>query len=242
MTTLAIAASELTQIIRNRSVLISATVIPLGTSALLILGRESFRALPAGSGFVVGTMMVSITVLGLYVTAVTTIAARRQTLFLKRLRSTAAGDSSILIGLVSPPVVISTVQLIVVLGVLSAVADGPSDPLLLVLSGLLLIALMLALALATAGVTRSPEHAQVTTLPLTLGPIGLAMWIGLSSPDSAPIIKALLPTGAATQLSINAWNGGTALGENLLLLLPSLGWIAAALIMARITFHWEPRR
>ncbi|MFJ4166868.1 ABC transporter permease [Microbacterium sp. NPDC089698] len=186
--------------------------------------------------------MVSISVLGLYVTAVTTLTARRQTLFLKRLRSTAASDASILAGLVAPPVAISALQLIVVLGVLSAVSAGPADPLLLVISGALLIALMLALALATAGVTRSPEHAQVTTLPLTLGPIGLAMWIGLTSADSAPLVKALLPSGASTQLSINAWNGGTALGENLLLTLPTLGWIAAALIMAKITFHWEPRR
>lgn len=237
-----IATSELKQIIRNRSVLISATVIPLGTSALLIFGREAFRDFPAGIGFAVGSMMVSISVLGLYVTAVTTLAARRQTLFLKRLRSTAAGDASVLAGLVAPPVVISALQLVIVLGVLAAVADGPADPVLLVVSGLLLLALMLALALATAGVTRSPEHAQVTTLPLTLGPIGLAMWIGLTSAESAPIVKALLPSGATTQLSINAWNGNTALGENLLLMLPTLGWIAAALIMAKITFHWEPRR
>lgn len=240
--TFTIAISELKQIIRNRSVLISATLIPLGTSALLIFGRETFRDFPAGIGFAVGSMMVSISVLGLYVTAVTTLAARRQTLFLKRLRSTAAGDASILAGLVAPPVVISALQLIIVLGVLSAVSDGPEDPLLLIVSGVLLIALMLALALATAGVTRSPEHAQVTTLPLTLGPIGLAMWIGLTSADSVPLVKALLPSGATTQLSINAWNGGVALGENLLLMLPTLGWIAAALIMAKLTFRWEPRR
>ncbi|MHC9046830.1 ABC transporter permease [Microbacterium saperdae] len=240
--TFTIATSELKQIVRNRSVLISATLIPLGTSALLIFGRDAFRDFSAGIGFAVGSMMVSISVLGLYVTAVTTLAARRQTLFLKRLRSTAAGDASILAGLVAPPVVISAIQLLIVLGVLAAVTDGPADPLLLVISGLLLLALMLALALATAGVTGSPEHAQVTTLPLTLGPIGLAMWIGLTSADSAPIVKALLPTGATTQLSINAWNGNTAFGENLLLILPTLGWIAAALIMANITFHWEPRR
>lgn len=240
--TFTIAISELKQIIRNRSVLISATLIPLGTSALLIFGRETFRDFPAGIGFAVGSMMVSISVLGLYVTAVTTLAARRQTLFLKRLRSTAAGDASILAGLVAPPVVISALQLIIVLGVLSAVSDGPEDPLLLIVSGVLLIALMLALALATAGVTRSPEHVQVTTLPLTLGPIGLAMWIGLTSADSVPLVKALLPSGATTQLSINAWNGGVALGENLLLMLPTLGWIAAALIMAKLTFRWEPRR
>lgn len=240
--TFTIATSELKQIIRNRSVLISATLIPLGTSALLIFARDAFRDFPAGIGFAVGSMMVSISVLGLYVTAVTTLAARRQTLFLKRLRSTAAGDASILAGLVAPPVVISAIQLAIVLGVLAAVSDGPADPLLLIVSGLLLLALMLALALATAGVTRSPEHAQVTTLPLTLGPIGLAMWIGLTSADSAPIVKAFLPSGATTQLSINAWNGNAALGENLLLMLPTLGWIAAALIIAKITFHWEPRR
>jgi len=240
--TVAIAASELKQIIRNKSVLISATAIPLGTSALLILGRDSYRDFPAGLGFAVAAMMTSIAALGLYVTAVTTLAARRQTLFLKRLRSTAAGDTGILTGLLAPPVLISAVQVVIVLGVLASITEGPANPLLLALSGVLLIALMLALALATVGVTRSPEHAQVTTLPITLGAIALAMWIGLTSADSLPLLKALLPTGATTRLSINAWNGGAPVEQNLLLLLPTLGWIAAALVMTKITFHWEPRR
>ncbi|KJL26857.1 hypothetical protein RL72_00764 [Microbacterium azadirachtae] len=239
--TFTIAASELKQITRNTSVLIGATAIPLGTSALLILGRDSYRDFPTGLGFAVGVMMVSIAALGLYVTAVTTLAARRQTLFLKRLRSTAASDTGILTGLLAPPVVISAIQVSIVLVVLAWITEGPADPLLLALSAVLLITLMLALALATVGVTRSPEHAQITTLPITLGAIGLAMWIGLTGTDELPLVKALLPTGATTQLSINAWNGGTPLDQNLLLLLPTLGWIAAALLMTKITFHWEPR-
>ncbi|SDL34463.1 ABC transporter permease [Microbacterium azadirachtae] len=236
-----IAASELKQITRNRSVLIGATAIPLGTSALLILGRDNYRDFPTGLGFAVGVMMVSIAALGLYVTAVTTLAARRETLFLKRLRSTAAGDASILTGLLAPSVLISAIQVTIVLGVHAWITEGPADPFLLALSGVLLIVLMLALALATVGVTRSPEHAQITTLPITLGAIGLAMWIGLTGPDDLPLVKALLPTGATTQLNINAWNGGTPLDQNLLLLLPTLGWITAALLMTKVTFHWEPR-
>lgn len=237
-----IAWSELRQILRNRTLLVSATVIPLGSSALLILGRDAYRALPAGVGFVVAAMTVSIAVLGLYITAVTTITARRETLFLKRLRSTAAGDASILTGLLVPPTAISAAQMVIVLGALTAVSGGPADPVMLVLSLLLLLALLVALALATAALTFSPEHAQVTTLPLTVGAIGLALWIGLTGFDSMPLVKALLPTGATTQLSINAWNGGVPLGDNLLLLLPTLGWIVAALIVARLAFRWELRR
>ena len=49
--------------------------------------------------------MFTVLAFGLYTTAVTTLASRRQNLFLKRLRSTAAGDAGILAGLVLPATV-----------------------------------------------------------------------------------------------------------------------------------------
>ncbi|MEU9886923.1 hypothetical protein [Sphaerisporangium sp. NPDC051011] len=82
----------------------------------------------------------------------------------------------------------------------------------------------------------------MTALPVAFGAIGLSLWVGLIGSRSMPLVKALLPTGATTQLSINAWNGGVPLGGNPSFALPTLGWILVALIMVRLTFHWEPRR
>ena len=112
--------------------------------------------------------MFTVRAFGLYTTAVTTLASRRQNLFLKRLRSTAAGDAGILAGLLLPATVLALVQVAAILAVLAAVTGRPAQVPLLAVAVLATTAMMLGLALATAGLTNSPEHAQVTTLPVSL--------------------------------------------------------------------------
>ncbi|SDO05148.1 ABC-2 type transport system permease protein [Streptomyces sp. cf386] len=63
---------------------------------------------------------------GLHTTTVTTLASRRQNLFLKRLRSTPAGDAGILSGLMLPVTVLALVQVVAILAVLATVAGGPA--------------------------------------------------------------------------------------------------------------------
>lgn len=238
----AIIRSEFLQIFRNRMVFFSATVIPVGISLLFIAQREAFAEAPTGMGLLAGAFMVILIGMGLYSTSVTTLASRRQTLFLKRLRSTAISDVSALSGIVIPPAIIGVVQVTVVLGVLGSIGGAPADVGLLVVSGLSLVAVMLGFALATAGITNSPEHAQVTTLPVTLGTSAVAFWIGFTGTAELTWLKRLLPGGAATELNINAWNGGIALADNLLLLAPTLAWALLAFVMAKRFFRWEPRR
>ncbi|MET8368295.1 hypothetical protein ABZU42_01045 [Micromonospora profundi] len=55
-------------------------------------------------------------------------------------------------------------------------------------------------------------------------------------------LKRLLPGGAATELTMNAWNGGVAVIDSLLLLAPTLAWVAVAVTLATRLFRWEPRR
>jgi ABC-2 type transport system permease protein len=102
--------------------------------------------------------------------------------------------------------------------------------------------MMLALGLATAGVTRSPEHAQVTTLPLSIGVVAVASWVGISGTEDLALVKRALPGGSATELVVNAWDGGTPIADSLLLLLPTLGWVVLAVALASRMFRWEPRR
>lgn len=123
----------------------------------------------------------------------TTLASRRQNLFLKRLRSTAAGDASILSGLVAPATVIALVQAAVILVALGAVAGGPGDVTLLAAGVLATLVMMLGLGLATAGLTNSPEHAQVTTLPVSIGTIAVSGWVGISGTEELTVLKRLLP-------------------------------------------------
>jgi ABC-2 type transport system permease protein len=238
---LPIARSELAQILRNRAVLITSLLMPVGVGAFFVYSRDSFVELYS-LGYIAAVIVFTIGAFSLYATIVTTLAARRQTLFLKRLRSTAAGDRAILSGLVLPVTVISVVQVALILGVFAAVSEAPADIPVLVVAIAATFVMMLALGLATAGVTNSPEQAQVTTLPIAIGTIAVSSWVGITGTESATWIKRMLPGGSATELVVDTWNGGVALGDALLLLVPTLGWVVVAIALARVLFRWEPRR
>jgi ABC-2 type transport system permease protein len=235
-----IAYSEFAQIFRNRAVLIS-TLMPLAISAFFIYRRDTFTSI-GGAGYIAAVLVFTIGAFSLYTTAVTTLAARRQDLFLKRLRSTTAGDASILSGLTLPVAVTALVQATAVLAVFAAVTDAPANGALLVVAILSTFLMMLALAMATAGMTGSPEQAQVTTLPISLTTIGVATWVGIAGTEDLTWLKRLLPGGSAAELIVNAWNGNVPLSESLPLLAPAFGWIVVAIVFALRLFRWEPRR
>ena len=237
----AIARNELVQILRNRSVLVTGLLMPLGASIYFIYLRDTFEE-QGSLGFIGAMLVFTIGAFSLYATTVTTLASRRQNLFLKRLRSTAASDPAILSGLMLPIGVISLVQVTVILGVFGAVSGSPADVALLVVAVASAFVMMLALALATAGVTRSPEHAQVTTLPLSVGIIGVAVWVGISGTEHLALLKRMLPGGSAAELVVDSWNGGVPRSESLLLLGPTMAWVVVAILLARRLFRWEPRR
>ncbi len=238
---LSIALGELIQIFRNRLVLVTSFVMPAAVSAFFIYRHEVFSGL-GGLGYIAAIVMFTVGAFGLYTTSVTTLASRRQNLFLKRLRSTAVGDAGILSGLLLPLTVIALVQVAVIMTVLAVVTERPDNVALLAVAVLATVAMMLGLALATAGLTNSPEHAQVTTLPVSLGVIAVASWVGIAGTDELALLKRLLPGGAATELVGNAWNGGVPVGESLSLLGPTLAWVVVAVTLASRLFRWEPRR
>ncbi|GAA3221566.1 ABC transporter permease [Oerskovia jenensis] len=238
---LPIAHSELVQLFRNRAVLVTSLVMPVAAAVFFISFRDVFARI-GSVGYVAAVLVFTIAAFSLYATTVTTLAARRQDLFLKRLRSTAARDASILTGLVLPVSVIALVQVGVILGVFGAVGGGPAAPVVLVLAVLATFVMMLAFGIATAGVTTSPEHAQVTSLPLSLGVVAVASWVGITGTDSLALLKRLLPGGAATELVVSSWQGGTSVSESLLLLTPTLAWVGVAVAVAVRVFRWEPRR
>ncbi|MBL7258690.1 ABC transporter permease [Paractinoplanes lichenicola] len=237
----AIARTELIQIFRNRLVLVTSFIIPVAISAYFIYQHEVFTQL-GSLGYIAAIVMFTVGAFGLYTSTVTTLASRRQNLFLKRLRSTAESDAGILAGLVLPATVVAIVQVVGILAVLGAVVGGPDNVLLLVVAVIATVAMMIGLALATAGVTNSPEHAQVTTLPVSLGVIAVASWVGITGTEELAQVKRILPGGAATELVLNAWNGGVALSDSLILLAPTFAWVVVAVSFATRMFRWEPRR
>ncbi len=236
-----IARSELVQIFRNRLVLVTGLLIPVVVSGFFVYRHEVF-ADAASLGYIAAIVLFTVMAFGLYTTAVTTLSSRRQNLFLKRLRSTAAGDVAIVTGLVLPITVIALVQVAAILAVFGVVAATPAQVPMLVLAILATTAMMLALALATTGLTNSPEHAQVTTLPISLLVIAVASWVGIAGTDDLTLVKRLLPGGSATELVVNAWNGGVPVVDSLPLLAITLCWVVVAIALAGRFFRWEPRR
>ncbi|MGC5382466.1 ABC transporter permease [Micromonospora sp. DT68] len=236
-----IAQGELIQLLRNRAVLINSLIVPVAVSIFLISYRDTFSRI-GSLGYVAAVLIFTIAAFGLYATTVTTLAARRQNLFLKRLRSTAASDATILTGLVLPISIIATVQVTVILVVFAGVGRTPANPALVAAALAATLVMMLAFAIATAGVTNSPEHAQVTTLPLSLAVVAVASWVGITGTESLALLKRILPGGSATELVVNAWNGGVPLADSILLLAPTLGWMVVAIVLAARMFRWEPRR
>lgn len=236
-----IALGELIQVFRNRLVLVTSFIMPVAVSAYFIHQHETFADL-GSLGYIAAVVMFTVGAFGLYTTTVTTLASRRQNLFLKRLRSTPASDAGILSGLMLPVTVLALVQVTAILIVLAAVAGGPTNVPLLVAAVLSTVIMMLGLGLATAGLTNSPEHAQVTTLPVSLGAIAVASWVGITGTEELTLLKRLLPGGSATELVLNAWNGGVPVADSLPLLLPTLSWVVVAVALASRLFRWEPRR
>ncbi|MCU1404764.1 MAG: transporter permease [Glaciihabitans sp.] len=234
-----IALSELKMLVRNRLVLACAVFIPLAFGAFLLFNGPGGAASSAGA--VTATLQITMMIaLGVYVTCTTTLAARRQTLMLKRLRSGATSDLGIIAGLVLPVVVVSVIQVALVTTVLSFTATAPENAPLLIVAILLTEVMFVGFALATAGVTNSPEHAQVTTLPLFFVVIGVAIWVIFTGTADLTWVKRLLPGGGIAELIGVSWNGGD-LSNLLALILPSVLWAGLALYFARRMFKWEPR-
>ena len=231
-----IAAAELKMLVRNRLVAICAILMPLGLG-LVFLVRGTTEGAPALAAIQIMAMVS----LGVYITATTTLAARRQTLFLKRLRSGAVSDGSIITGLVAPIVIVSIVQVGIVLTALSVSAGAPPANVgLLIVALLATEAMFVGFALATAGVTNSPEHAQVTTLPLFFAILGVTVWVTFTGFEDLGWIKRLLPGGGATELIITAWSGGD-LSSVASLIAPTLAWAVLGVFAAKAMFRWEPR-
>lgn len=232
----AIALAELKMLARNRVVAGCALLFPLAFGTILYLTRDTHRA----GGTVAGVQTVVMVAMGTYVAATTTLASRRQTLYLKRLRGAAVSDRAIIAGLLAPLIAVNVLQLAVVLGVLAS-GDAPADPLLLLLAVVVAQAVFAGLALATAGFSTSPEHAQYTTTPIFLAATAAAVWFEATGTDGLIAVKRALPGGALAELVATAWNGGS-LAKVPLLLAACLAWAVIGVLAARMFFRWEPRQ
>lgn len=216
-----------------------AVLMPLAIGGYAIASADDGVS---GAATVAALQVLVMLILGVYVTASTTLAARRKDLFLKRLRSGAISDTSILVGLLLPVVVVATLQITLVLGLL-AVATGtmPGNIPLLAVAVVAAAVMCAGVAMATSAITPSAEQAQITTMPFLLAVIAGGIWAATAGFAELAWLKRLLPGGAVAELVTGGWSGLTwaAAGPGFLAL---AAWAAAGALIGRRFFRWEPRR
>jgi ABC-2 type transport system permease protein len=250
---LALALAETRLMLRNRTVAVSSVFIPIAMGALF---AYTFRT-NLGDGDAPGPVFASLVaaqlaiVVGMtvYVTATQTLVARRHSGVLKRLRTSGLPDPALVGSLLVPALVVAAGQLLlfVPFDLFIGVRAVP-DPVALVLAVLAGTALALTAALATSGVTASPERAQITTLPLVFVLLAAAIGGAVVPIGTWSLAVAAVPGGAVGMLVRSAflggaWDGG-ALGLPAVLpaLVAAVVWPVVFAASARRWFRWEPRR
>ncbi len=233
-----IARAELSMLVRNKAVAAIAVLMPLGIGLYAAFSNDRN---PDGSSAVAGLQVVVMLGIGVYTTATTTLASRRQDLFLKRLRSGSLPDGAILTGLLLPLVLIAVTQIAIIFTVLIAVTGTkPSNPLVL-LVGVTAAAVMCAgVAMATSAVTVSAEQAQVTSVPFLMALLAGGIWVSTTGLQELAWIKRLAPGGAVSEVIAGAW-AGMSWGDAVPGLLSLTAWALAGATIGLRYFRWEPR-
>ncbi|MFF9555327.1 ABC transporter permease [Streptomyces albus] len=245
----ALARAELTLLVRNRSALFVALLLPVCLTASLKASVE--QADLSGTGISVGTavlpgMVGMVLMFAVYSTLVGVYVARREELVLKRLRTGEADDLEILGAAALPALAIGLAQSVVLLtgGALLLEVGAPGRPDLLLAGVVLGMAMMTLLAAASAALTRTTELAQLTTLPLMLVTfIGSGVFVPLEVfPDRLADFCRLLPMTPIMDLLRSAWTEQLSGLGTLRSLAIAVGWTLLAAWTVRKRFRWEPRR
>lgn len=234
---------------REKATVFGTAVTPLllGVGLPLLMHRvlDARQALAVFHG-----MLAVVLAISGFMAITVSLTARRDSLVLKRLRTTELTDRQILAGEVAN-VAVQTVLLIALITVAVHLLTGvplPRDPLLygvFVVAGAVVVAL---LGVAWSAAVPRAELAAPMTVPFfmlagaaagTFGPIMELL------PSWADTVAALLPTSAVVEVAKVAYAPGDLAGDLAAACRPLLvlaGWGVAGLAATARWFRWEPRR
>lgn len=252
----ALARAETTLLVRNRTALFNALLLPLVMVGFFTLVGGMGDADPAAAATSVLASLVSVCVLFVvYYNLTTAYVARREDRVLQRLRTGECTRPEILAAAALPALLVTCVQVAVGYAAVSLLVEPPgmANPVLVVV-GVLGGALLFALAGAvTSGFSRTVESTQLTTLPVVLvvlpfagifaapGPSGVLwevarftplrpvvelVWLGVAGIDADGQTLAFAETFAAAALPVGVL----------------AAWTVLAVLGARRWMRWEPRR
>ncbi|MEU4743822.1 ABC transporter permease [Actinosynnema sp. NPDC023658] len=230
----ALAVAELKLLLRNRTAAVLAVLMPLAAGLYFPLSTDGEHG---GWAAVVTLQLLFSFGFTVYVTVTTALTARRQDLYLKRLRTGAASDVVVLTGILLPVVLLGLAQAFLLLGVsLAAGAPLPARPELLAVAVVGGVVLACAAGVGTSGVTGTAELAQITTAPFFFALI-VGGLLGANGAVDLPVF--LVPGTGLGALVGAAWGGPTEqVGPAALSVLV---WAAAGVGAAVRFFRWDPR-
>jgi ABC-2 type transport system permease protein len=240
MTWLVLARAELLLIGRNPLALCTAVLLPLALGLGVVwAAADAHHTAGADTATL---QLLTLLACTSYTGATTMLAARRQELVLKRLRTTVLGDAGVLAGLLLPYAVLVAGQAAIL--VAATVAGGGQPPVRWWPIGLAVLAgtvLSLVLAFVTAAFTSAPELAQFTTAPVFLALFGGGMW--LLRGGQADWATRAVPGVPVAELTLAAWQPGTvSVAHCVPALLAITAITVPAAALAFRVFRWEPRR
>ncbi|MEV0774428.1 ABC transporter permease [Streptomyces sp. NPDC050433] len=245
----ALARAELTLLVRNKTMLMTALLMPV---LLIASTKASLKNVDLdGTGLSMTEVALTggigmVLLLVVYMNLTSAYTARREELVLKRLRTGEVSDPEILAGTALPAASLALAQIVVLVGAGAVFLDisAPQRPELLVLGVAGGIGLMAALAAASAGFTRTVESAQVSILPMLLiSSLGSGLFVPLESlPDKIASLCELLPMTGIVTLVRAGWLGGAEGGDLVVAGLNALAWTVLAVFAVKLWFRWEPRR
>ncbi|WP_166850999.1 ABC transporter permease [Isoptericola sp. BMS4] len=255
----ALARAETTLLVRNRTALMNAILLPLA-----FVGAFAMVADPGGAGADEATtataVLAMLVVMGLlfvvYYNLTTAYVARREDRVLQRLLTGECTRGEILLAPAVPAAAVVVAQVLVGLAAVTALLDPPGlvNPLLVVvglLGGLAVIGLF---AVATSGLSRTVESVQLTTLPLVVVMLPFAgMFTAPGANDGVfGQIARFTPLRPVVELCWLGLAGTDASGRTLTLAetFPAAAvpvavlaaWAVVGVLAARRWMRWEPRR
>ncbi|MGW1882779.1 ABC transporter permease [Streptomyces sp. NPDC001970] len=200
-------------------------------------------------GLNLGPLMVStaagiLMIFSLYSSVTGLYVARREELVLKRLRTGEVSDQVILAGGASMYVTIAVVQIVAVAAVLSVMFGvAPRQPLSAVTGLLTGVALMTAMAAATAALCRTVESVLIATLPAVfILPMISGIYIPREVlPEMLGDVLLFAPMSPTVDLMRSGWTGELTAGDALIRGVLAIAWTALFAWIAARRFRWEPR-
>lgn len=236
-----VAKREMQMILRNKTVSISAIVIPLALSAFIVLRPNSGMGTPAVAVVMISIVAMYNGIFSVYFTLTTTMTTRREDLYLKRLRTSSMSDGAIISAIVLPVLGIAVFQtLIVAAGLVWVGTVPPTSALLFGLAMVGLVAMSVTAALLTANFTPSASAAQITVMPFMLVFLGTMFWAQFAVEGMARYAQ-VTPGGSFYVVLQASYEGGAVAGDTWLALIALFAWAALFGYLASTTMKWEKR-